>query len=77
MGALSVSDYEGGVEPHLVRRVVECLIAVSGRDVVPYVQGEGVPQGQIDGQFLDSSPIESEVGSRPVVGLEVREPKTG
>jgi CDP-glucose 4,6-dehydratase len=55
----------GAGHPHSVSEVVERLIAVSGRDVEPDVQGEGTPHGEIDRQFLDSSRIRSELGWEP------------
>ena len=38
------------------------LIAVSGKDVEPDVQGEGTPHGEIDRQFLDSTAMREELG---------------
>ena len=55
----------GAGRPYSVSEVVERLIAVSGRDVQPDVQGEGTPHGEIDRQFLDPSRIRSELGWEP------------
>lgn len=55
----------GAGRPHPVREIVDRLIAVSGRDVVPEVQGEGATRGEIDRQFLDSSRIRDELGWEP------------
>jgi CDP-glucose 4,6-dehydratase len=55
----------GAGRPYSVREVVERLIAVSGRDLEPDVQGEGTPHGEIDRQFLDSSRIRAELGWEP------------
>jgi CDP-glucose 4,6-dehydratase len=55
----------GAGRPYSVSEIVERLIAVSGRDVEPDVQGEGTPHGEIDRQFLDSSRIRSELGWEP------------
>jgi CDP-glucose 4,6-dehydratase len=52
----------GCAAPVSVREVVERLIAVSGRHVEPDIKGEGTPRGEIDRQFLDSSPIREELG---------------
>jgi CDP-glucose 4,6-dehydratase len=38
---------------------------VSGRDLSPDVRGAGVPAGEIDRQWLDSSAIRSELGWTP------------
>jgi CDP-glucose 4,6-dehydratase len=60
----------GTGEPVSVSALVERLIAVSGADVEPDVQGEGTPHGEIDRQFLDSSAIKSELGWQPSWDLE-------
>jgi CDP-glucose 4,6-dehydratase len=51
--------------PIAVRDLVDRLIAVSGKDVRPDIQGQGTPHGEIDRQFLDSSAIRSELGWEP------------
>ena len=55
----------GAGKPYSVREIVGRLIAVSGRDVEPDVQGDGTPHGEIDRQFLDSSRIREELGWEP------------
>ena len=60
----------GAGEPHSVSEIVGRLIAVSGRDVEPDVQGEGTPRGEIDRQFLDSSRIRDELGWEPRWSLD-------
>jgi CDP-glucose 4,6-dehydratase len=55
----------GSGEPRSVLDVVRRLIAVSGRDVEPDVQGSGVPHGEIDRQYLDSTAIREELGWAP------------
>jgi CDP-glucose 4,6-dehydratase len=50
--------------------VVRTLISVSGAAVEPDVRGEGVPAGEIDRQYLDSSAIRAEVGWEPKWDLE-------
>lgn len=51
--------------PVTVREVVDRLTAVSGRDLEPEVRGEGVPAGEIDRQYLDSTAIREELGWAP------------
>jgi CDP-glucose 4,6-dehydratase len=60
----------GHGEPVAVRDLVSRLIAVSGVDVEPDIQGEGTPHGEIDRQFLDSSAIKSELGWEPAWDLD-------
>ena len=52
----------GTGKPVAVRQVVDRLIAISGKDVEPDVQGSGTPRGEIDRQFLDSAAIGDELG---------------
>jgi CDP-glucose 4,6-dehydratase len=51
--------------PVPVREVVERMVAVSGLDLEPDVQGEGTPHGEIDRQYLDSTAIRDELGWAP------------
>jgi CDP-glucose 4,6-dehydratase len=60
----------GSGSPLSVLELVERVIAVSGRDVEPDVQGSGVPHGEIERQFLDSSAIRDELGWSPSVELD-------
>jgi CDP-glucose 4,6-dehydratase len=60
----------GTEAPLAVIDLVERLIAVSGRDVEPDIAGEGVPHGEINRQFLDSTAIRQELGWEPRVGLD-------
>jgi CDP-glucose 4,6-dehydratase len=53
-----------------VLELVQTLIGVSGRDLEPDVQGEGVPRGEIDSQVLDASAIREELGWAPRFDLE-------
>ena len=55
----------GSGEPRSVLEVVTRLIEISGRSVEPDIRGEGVPHGEIDRQFLDSSAIRDELGWAP------------
>jgi CDP-glucose 4,6-dehydratase len=56
--------------PVAVLDLVRRMIAVSGRDLEPDVQGQGVPHGEVDRQFLDSTAIREELGWEPRIGLD-------
>jgi CDP-glucose 4,6-dehydratase len=56
--------------PLAVREIVDRLIAVSGSDSAPDIQGAGTPHGEIDRQYLDSSAIRADLGWEPRVGLD-------
>ena len=60
----------GSGEPRSVLEVVMRLIAISGRDVEPDIQGTGVPHGEIDRQYLDSTAIREELGWAPKWDLD-------
>jgi CDP-glucose 4,6-dehydratase len=60
----------GTGEPVPVIEVVRKLIAASGRDVEPDIQGSGTPHGEIDRQFLDSTAIREELGWAPTWDLD-------
>jgi CDP-glucose 4,6-dehydratase len=60
----------GGDQPHSVREMVELLISLSGSDVVADYQGHGVPAGEIDRQFVDSTKLREMTGWAPRVDLE-------
>ncbi len=55
----------GAGRPYPVIEIVRRLIAVSGSDLEPDVQGEGTPHGEIDRQYLDSTRIREELGWEP------------
>ena len=55
----------GWGSPLAVREVVDRLIAVSGREIEPDIQGEGTPHGEIDRQYLDSTAMREELGWAP------------
>jgi CDP-glucose 4,6-dehydratase len=55
----------GSGVPLSVLEVVRRLIAISGRDVEPDIQGTGVPHGEIDRQFLDPTAMRWELGWTP------------
>lgn len=60
----------GWGRPVSVRDLVDRLIAAAGGDAEPDVQGEGVPPGEIDRQYLDSTAIREELGWEPRVQLD-------
>jgi CDP-glucose 4,6-dehydratase len=60
----------GSGEPLSVLEVVRRLIEISGRDVEPDIQGTGVPHGEIDRQYLDSTAIRTELGWEPKWDLD-------
>ena len=51
--------------PRSVLDVVQRLIAISGLDVEPIIEGTGVPHGELDRQYLDSTAIQWELGWTP------------
>jgi CDP-glucose 4,6-dehydratase len=55
----------GSGVPLSVLEVVRRLIAISGRDLEPDIQGTGVPHGEIDRQFLDPTAMRWELGWTP------------
>ncbi|MEX2194884.1 MAG: GDP-mannose 4,6-dehydratase [Thermoleophilaceae bacterium] len=60
----------GAGEPVAVIEIVRRMIAVSGSDVEPDIQGEGTPHGEIDRQWLDSTAIREELGWKPEWDLD-------
>jgi CDP-glucose 4,6-dehydratase len=60
----------GRAAPVSVREMVDRLIEISGRDVEPEIKGEGTPRGEIDRQFLDSTPIREMLGWEPRIDLD-------
>jgi CDP-glucose 4,6-dehydratase len=60
----------GSGQPIPVLEVVRRLIAISGRDVEPDIQGTGVPHGEIDRQYLDATAIREELGWTPKWDLD-------
>jgi CDP-glucose 4,6-dehydratase len=60
----------GAGQPHSVLDVVTRLIQISGRDVEPDIQGTGVPHGEIDRQYLDSTAIREQLGWSPKWDLD-------
>ncbi len=70
-GAVGEAFNAGGERPHSVREVVEAIARLAGTGVEPDFQGEGVPAGEIDRQFVDSTKLRELTGWAPAVGLEV------
>jgi len=60
----------GWGEPVAALDVVRRLIDISGADVEPDVRGTGVPHGEIDRQYLDSTAIRTELGWSPEWDLD-------
>jgi CDP-glucose 4,6-dehydratase len=60
----------GTGEPHPVLDVVNRLIAISRVSAEPDIRGIGVPHGEIDRQFLDSTAIREELGWAPKWDLD-------
>lgn len=60
----------GAGRPWSVLEVVRTLATVAGSSTEPDVRGEGVPQGEIDRQYLDSSLISERLGWSPQWSLE-------
>ncbi len=60
----------GGGEPRRVLDVVELICRLAGASVAPDIRGEGVPHGEIDRQWVDSTKLRELTGWRPEVTLE-------
>jgi CDP-glucose 4,6-dehydratase len=60
----------GGERPHSVREVAEAIARLAGTGVEPDFRGEGVPEGEIDRQFVDSAKLRELTGWAPAVALE-------
>jgi CDP-glucose 4,6-dehydratase len=60
----------GGGAPFSVREVVGLICRLAGSSVAPSIQGAGVPQGEIDRQWVDFSKLRALTGWEPRVGLE-------
>lgn len=55
---------------HAVRDVVARICAIAGTDVAPEIRGRGVPDGEIDRQFVDATKLRELTGWTPAVGLD-------
>jgi CDP-glucose 4,6-dehydratase len=60
----------GLTRPVSALALVRTLIDVSGNVVEPEIRGHGTPSGEIDRQYVDSSPIREELGWAPEWDLE-------
>ena len=60
----------GGGEPHRVLDVIDLICRLAGASVVPEIRGAGVPHGEIDRQWVDSTRLRERTGWRPEVTLE-------
>ncbi|MBV8218005.1 MAG: GDP-mannose 4,6-dehydratase [Solirubrobacterales bacterium] len=60
----------GGGEPRRVLDVIELICRLAGSSVAPDIRGDGVPHGEIDRQWLDSTKLRELTGWRPEVTLE-------
>ena len=60
----------GAGRPVAVLQIVHGLIAASGQEVEPEIAGNGIPFGEIDRQYLDSTAIRTELGWSPRWELE-------
>jgi CDP-glucose 4,6-dehydratase len=60
----------GGGRPHRVLDVVEMVCRLAGTGVVPDVQGDGTPPGEIDRQWVDYERLHRLTGWQPTVSLE-------
>jgi CDP-glucose 4,6-dehydratase len=68
-GAAGEAFNAGGERPHSVREVVELIAAAAEAEIEPDFQGEGIPDGEIDRQFVDSTKLRELTGWRPEVEL--------
>lgn len=60
----------GGGALHRVGDVVALICRLAGSDLAPDIRGQGVPPGEIDRQWVDSSKLAGLTGWRPQVALE-------
>jgi CDP-glucose 4,6-dehydratase len=68
-GAAGEAFNAGGERPHSVREVVGLIAEVAAAGVEPDFRGTGVPSGEIDRQFVDSTKLRTLTGWRPEVEL--------
>ena len=60
----------GAGTPHRVGDVVSLICGLAGVSVRPEIRGDGVPFGEIDRQWVDSTKLRELTGWRPTVALE-------
>ena len=68
-GAAGEAFNVGAGEPRAVRELVALLLDVTGADVAADYRGTGVPAGEIDRQWVDSSKLRALTGWRPRIDL--------
>jgi CDP-glucose 4,6-dehydratase len=68
-GARGEAFNAGGERPHSVREVVDLIAELAGTSIEPEYVGEGVPDGEIDRQYVDSTKLREMTGWRPRVEL--------
>jgi CDP-glucose 4,6-dehydratase len=60
----------GSGEALPVAELVRCMIAASGQELEPEIQGTPEPGAGVDSQYLDTSAIAGELAWEPSIGLE-------
>ena len=60
----------GGGRAYAVREVVDLICSIAGSEVEPDIRGLGIPHGEIERQYVDSSKLRELTGWQPRVGLE-------
>ena len=55
----------GAGRPWAVREIVSTMLDVAGSSLEPDIRGDGIPEGEIDRQYLDSTLIEERLGWTP------------
>jgi CDP-glucose 4,6-dehydratase len=68
-GARGEAFNAGGERPHSVREVIDLIAEVAGTGVEPEYLGAGIPDGEIDRQYVDSAKLRQLTGWRPQVEL--------
>jgi CDP-glucose 4,6-dehydratase len=68
-GASGEAFNAGGEQPHSVREVVDLIAELAGTGIEPEYLGKGVPDGEIDRQYVDSTKLRELTGWRPQVEL--------
>jgi CDP-glucose 4,6-dehydratase len=59
----------GGERPHAVREVVDLIAVAAQTGIGPQYLGSGVPDGEIDRQYVDSTKLREQTGWNPRVEL--------
>jgi CDP-glucose 4,6-dehydratase len=59
----------GGEHPHSVREVVDLIATAAGTGIAPEYVGTGIPNGEIDRQYVDSAKLRELTGWSPQVEL--------